>query len=376
VYSYVIGRDISEASLCPCYFFYGEETYLADEFVGQVKAVLGSTDPQHFHLDHFYLDETRWMDIIDQAKIVSFLFSPWRVFVVRIPEKKGDGEKAGGKEKKLLTAVEEKVIKGYLSGPSSRTVIVVVLPGNIKKGHSLVKFFSGFPAATVCVKEVRPRKAAEIRDWMEKKAQSLGKGLTEEAKSRLCEVVGSDLRLMANELEKLAVYADDRKVISGEDVDQVSAWLRTFEEWDIDNALESGDSGRCLIVLDKLFKAGEKPERILFRIVGFFRNILLAKTWLRERSRQRGEIFKELFPRIPDSVFSQKFERFFSLVERLREEDLRRIMKDLEQADRRIKGTDIPAQVVFEGFFLGYGRMREKRGFTATAPRWPFPPGG
>ena len=103
---------------------------------------------------------------------------------------------------------------------------------------------------------------------MDEKARSLGKGLAPEAARRLVEIVGNDLRRLDNELEKLAVFSDEGKVISARSVDEATAWVRTFDPYELDNALEEGDLRKCILVLDGLLTAGEKPEQVLSRLVG------------------------------------------------------------------------------------------------------------
>ncbi|MEW5900605.1 MAG: hypothetical protein AB1715_03985, partial [Acidobacteriota bacterium] len=80
------GEAIREDRLSPCYVFYGEETYLAEQFIRRLKAALMSPDAESFNLERFDLEETRWPDIIDVARTAPFFFSPWRIVVVDVPE--------------------------------------------------------------------------------------------------------------------------------------------------------------------------------------------------------------------------------------------------------------------------------------------------
>ena len=368
MFSLALGENLLEESLSPGYFFYGEETYPAERFVRDLQALLIPRDAGDFRPDLFYIDETNWADILDTARTMPFLFSPWRIIIVRIPEKKPDSDKGGEKEAKLVSATEEKLLKAYFASPSSRTVMVVILPGKIKKGHPLVRVFSSLPG--IVVRELKALKAYQIRPRMEEKARSVGKALTKDAVLRLLEIVGCDLRLMDNEIEKLAVYVDDRKAIDAADVNQATGWVRGFDSYELDNALEKADLRECLIVLDNLFKAGEKPVDILREIVGFFRNILMAQTQLREKSPDKKAIFKRFFPYIQETyrnLYQEKYAGFFSLVEGIRPSDLAAIFEDLENVDVRIKSSDAEAQRLFEVFLYKYCRLRKKAGVTSKA---------
>ena len=367
MFSRALGENLQEESLSPGYFFYGEETYPAERFIRELRALLIPPEAGDFRPDLFDLDETGWADILDAARTMSFLFSPWRIIIVRIPEKKPDSERIGGKEAKPVSAVEEKLLKAYFASPPSRTLMVVILAGKIRKDHSLVRIFSSLPG--VVVRELKLLRPDQIRPWMEQKARSVGKALTEDAARRLLEIVGCDMRLMENEIEKLAVYVDDRKTIDAADVNQATAWVRDFDSYELDNALGKADLRECLIVLDNLFKLGNRPEQILYRLVGFFREVLIARTQLREGVADKKEIFKRLFPKLQPSwsVSQEKFAGFFSLVEGLRESDFAILLKELENVDIGIKSTDAEEQRPFEVFLYKYCRLRKKARITSKA---------
>lgn len=368
MFSKILGKEIAEDSPAPGYFFYGEEVYLADEFVGELRRAVVAPDAQDFQLTLYYLDETKWADIIDTARTVPFLFASWRILVVKAPEKKSNGDGNGEKESKLLSAIEEKILKAYFASAAPRTVIVVILPGRIRKSHALVKLFSALPAVTV--KEMKPLRPDQIESWIVEKAASLGKAFSMEGRRRLAEIVGSDLRRLDNEIEKLTVYVDERKTIEAADVDQATAWLREYADYELDDNLAAGDFRKCLIVLDNLFKSGERPEHVLGRLFGFYKKILLARIWLEEKSRDRKEIFKTFNPNISEtfrSLYQRKFTEFFALVDRFSRADLRRILDGLAEVDTRIKSSDVPAQTAFEVFLFDYCRMRKKAAVTSKA---------
>src|SRR4030067_2482416 len=94
-----LAGEIREDRLAAGYVFYGEEDYLAEEFIRRLKRALPSPDTQGFNLERFDLAGMRWPDIIDSARTAPFFFSPWRIVVVRAVEKDRDGKEGkGGRE--------------------------------------------------------------------------------------------------------------------------------------------------------------------------------------------------------------------------------------------------------------------------------------
>lgn len=350
---FFLPKEIDEKTLLSCYFFYGEETFLAYQFIQELKKSLISPDVQDYNLERFNLEDNSWMDIIDVARTAPFLFSSWRIIVVKVPK--------GRKE--TLSTTDKKILKDYLYSPSSRSVMVIIFSGKIRKDSPLFKFFSSLPSSLVGVKELKPLKEGALFAWMDKKLLVLGKTATPEAKKRLEELIGSNLRRVNNELEKLVTFIGEKKRIELDDVNQVSGWVKTFVEWEISDNLEKADFKQSLIVLDNLFKEGIKPELIIGIITRFFRDLFLAKLWLRERDRDRKSIFKDLKPHIKErygKFYRDKYRTFFSLVEKISVKELNRFLNELGKIDLRIKTSDVSARILLESFLFDYCCLPKK----------------
>ena len=351
------GKEIKEETLIPCYFFYGEETFLAWEFVNELKEALISPEIQDYSVERFNLEDTSWAEVIDSARALPIFISPSRIIVVEVPKGK----------KESLSSREESILKDYFSSPPSKTVIVIVFSGKIKKNTSLFKFFSSLSSAVVSLKELRYLKEKALFAWMDKKFLSQGKTAAPEAKIKLQELTGNDLRRVSNEIEKLITFVGEKKVIELDDVNQVSGWIKTFFEWEIADSLGKADFERSLIVLNNLFKEGVKPEYILGSMAKFFRDIFLAKLLLKEKSMDRKAIFKELRPHIHEkfgNFYAAKFKEFFSLVEKFSMRDLNRVLAELEEVDLRMKTTSLTPQTLLESFLFDYCSPGKKERIT------------
>ena len=352
-----LNKEIKEETLASCYFFYGEETFLADQFIKELKEALISPEIQDYNVERFSLDDNSWAEVIDLARTIPFFISPWRIIVVEVPKGK----------KESLSSLEQTILKDYFSSPSSKTLIVIVISGKVKKSTSLFKFFSSLPSSVVFLKELRPLKDKALFAWMDKRFLSQGKTATPEAKKRLQELAGNDLRRVNNEIEKLITFAGEKKVIELDDINQVSGWVKTFFEWEIADALRKADFERSLIVLNNLFKEGVKPEYILGSMARFFRDIFLAKLLLKEKDFDKKAIFKELRPHIHEkfgSFYVAKFKEFFSLVEKFSMRDLNRVLTELEEIDLRMKTTTLTPKILLEGFLFDYCGLRKKERIT------------
>jgi len=365
---------LREESLLAGYLFFGEERFLAEEFIEELKRTLASSAGDEFHLTRMDLDETKWPEVIDTARTAPFLFASWRAIVVRIPErragsargrdKKGDADGEEGKGTKFLSVLDQKILRDYFASPPSRTVLVVLRAGRVRKDDTVVRFFQSLPKGVFAVLEMKPLSAAALMKRAEEKANALGKTLTERARRRLFEVIGQDLRLTLNEVEKLAIYVGEKKGIEEDDVDQATAWQRSFQSYELDDALAVADFAKGAAVLNDLLAEGERPEQIVGRLAGFFRNILAAQTRLRERSRTKEEIFRDLFPYISRNfgdLYRRKFDEFFGVVEGLSAAGMNALLGKLRKVDVRLKTTDAVPKMVLEIFLREYCLARKEK---------------
>ncbi len=127
---------LREDNLHACYFFYGEEPFLARQFIERIKEILIDKDGENNSIEKFRLEEHSWSEIIDVARTVPF-FTSRRLIIVEIPDARGA----------KLSATEEKLLNEYFQTSSTPTVMVVVFSGKVKKSSPLVKFFSSLPSS-------------------------------------------------------------------------------------------------------------------------------------------------------------------------------------------------------------------------------------
>ena len=358
---FLLNKDVQEKDLVPCYFLYGEETFLAREFLGQLKDLLISPDAQDFNLERFHLEDTTWREVIDLARTAPFMFSPHRLIYLELPSTdKKEGEGPEKKGQKLFSDMDETLVRDYLAAPATKTVLVVVFPGKSNYSRRVMKFFTSFPPSIVTAVELKPLKKDSLGTWLDHRASAWGKSITRPANDKLAELVGSDLQRLDQELDKLALFVGDKKTIDEEDVDQASGGTRDLEGWELDNALEGREAKKCLAVLANLFAGGGAPEYVLGIVSNFFRGVLAAQDGLRE-GQDKKEIFRVLKPQIRESYGRWYFDRlndFFSLVEGFSGRELDDLLQSLGRIDARLKTSDVSPRVQLDAFVVDYCRRR------------------
>jgi DNA polymerase III delta subunit len=348
VYSILLGKDINEETASPCYFLYGEEPYLAYQFLNVLKEALISPEDQQFNVERLNLNDHSWMEAIDLARSLPVFFSSWRIIVVELPKSKED----------LISAKEKKILTDYFSsGVKSQSVILIIYPGKLRRNSSL---FSLFSSPAVSMIEINPLKGKELRKWIDKNLEDVKKTASDSAKERLIELAGNDLRRLNNEMDKIVTFVGEKEMIELDDVNQVSGWVKSFVVWEITDSMTQKDYEQCLIVMNKILKnEGVPPQNVLGIISKFFRELLLAKVWLKEKDKDRRTIFRKLRPQIQESwrdLYSRKFKELFNLVDRTSMKDLNGFLAELEEIDLKVKTSDLAFQPLIEGFLYRYCR--------------------
>lgn len=348
MYSLFLNQKLTEQTIRPCYFFSGEEIFQAEQCVADIRQVLLSEE-EDFQRERFNLAETSWMTVLDTARTVPFFQMSKRLLVVDIPVRKG--EKLGPADRQELEA--------FLSSPSPHTVCVFIVHGKIRKNSVLFKLFSSKPI--VLVKEFKPLKDRELLKWMNQKLEILGKRANPAAINRFLELVGNDLALLSNEMEKVATFAADREEIEEDDVNQMSGWMKSLSEYELSNAMEKKNYERCLIALnEQLGKEGARPEMILGLVARFFRDLLMAKLRLRMEKANKKAVLREIRPYLQEyfSDYRERFQDFFSLVDGMTLSELSARLQELAWIDLKNKTSDLSFQVMMEGFFYNFCKGR------------------
>jgi DNA polymerase-3 subunit delta len=143
---------------------------------------------------------------------------------------------------------------------------------HLPKTGVLVLDVKSFPSNTRLYKQIEPAAqvvckapaAYKLPQWCQQWAQAHhGKQLHAQAASLLVELVGPEMGLLDQELEKLAVYVGKRGRIEADDVDRLVGRSRAQDTWTIFNAIGAGDARAALAILGRLFDQGEEPMRLL-----------------------------------------------------------------------------------------------------------------
>ncbi len=221
-------KDMQDAPAA-CYLLSGDDEFLKDEFIFSVKSLLpeGSAG---FNYDVFRAG----VDPTDEVLSIAATYpmeADFRVVVLR--------------DCGQLTGEEQKKILGFLSHPPGHTLFLLDC-GKISPSNA---FFKKLLTAGREVK-FRVKSRSEVSAWLRERAASAGKKLSPDAASYLEEAGGDNLRMLANEIDKLVLQSGARDEITGEDVSFSAGWAARRTGFELGSAVSRGMCPQALKILN------------------------------------------------------------------------------------------------------------------------------
>lgn len=208
-------------------------------------------------------------DVLGQARMQPMLASLQVIFLTDVQtwERLGDDSRES-----LVKQLDE-----YLQNPAPFTVLVfeaISLDQRMRLAKVLME-----KTVTVSVElsedpEERARLAVPLSLEM---AKEMGVVLEGDAAEELCELLNGELTAVQTELEKLAAYAGERRIITRADIHLLVKSARSYEVWDLADMLAARQPESALVFLDSLLREGEPPAALVGGLAWMYRKLLEAQ---------------------------------------------------------------------------------------------------
>jgi len=246
----------------------GEEVYLRDACREQLIERFVPEAARTWAVSRYSVGRGETQAALEQAQTMAML-SPQQVVFLEDAEAI---EKLG--EKNRDDAVAQ--LGAYLEDPAPFTVLVVeatTLDQRMKLGKML-----GEKALVVecgLGDNTGGRQAAAValaRAIGKEQGVEFEKGAAED----LAEFVAADLMCLKTEIDKLATYAADKKIIARADVTALVISEKTTTVWELADLLASRQPKKALEFLDRLLRDGEEPLQMLGAITWMYRKLIEA----------------------------------------------------------------------------------------------------
>ena len=178
-------------------------------------------------------------------------------------------------------------LDGLLSGFPPTTDLVFVDGSLAETNPLLVKV-----RQQATLRGFRTPRGDGLRRWILDRASSQGMAIAPDAAAELADSVGGNLRVIASELDKLAVYRW-RETVSRDDVRRVVVYSRDANIFQTVDAVIEGRASAAMAQILRTLDSGAAPVFIIAMLARQVRHLLLAKE-MRGRGLASGEIGRAL----------------------------------------------------------------------------------
>jgi DNA polymerase-3 subunit delta len=328
-------KQIKSKKFAPIYLLYGTESYFIHETKQLLMENVLDSDETDFNLANFDLEETAIEEVLEDAETLPFLGDK-RLIFVHNPYFL-TAEKPKEKVEHNLVRLE-----AYLKQPAPFSVVVFIAPyEKLDERKKLTKEFK----RTAAVFEAKPLSVSELKQWLGEQAARHGVAITEKGRERMIELAGTNLFMLSSEMNKLALYVGETKLIDEKIVENLISKSLEQNIFALVDKIVNRKVAEALRIYYDLLRLNEEPLKILALLSGQFRLIYQVKELSRRGyGQQQMASFLKTHPyRVK---LAAGYARSFS------DEELAAIIDRLAEADYKMKTGGMNKEMLIEMFLL------------------------
>lgn len=310
------------------YVLISNDSFLLEE---EKNNLIKSMNVDPFNISSYSFSDTNPLEILSELTTVSLLGEE-KVVIVSSPELLKSSYKN--------TDVLEKYIS-YFENPSEDITLIILSDFELDEKIQINKVL----ISKAKIKKIESITGDTLDTWVKNKVKANGYMIDDLAVGELIDRCGGDTSLINNELEKLMIYQDDKK-ISRESVMLLVS--KTLEDniYNLINAFFANDNRKLLSIYDDLMTLGEDEMLIISSISKKLEEIVYTKVLLKQ-GLNKDQIA---------GYFKVKPGRAYYMIEAARkvnDKSLNNLITRITDLDFAIKSGSIDKKLGLHLFILG-----------------------
>lgn len=323
-------QQIKASEFSNLYFIYGEEKYLVKHYSNLLEKKIVDPAFADFNL-HSY--DGKAVDLEDVAVAAESLpmMSEYACLIIKDLPVDSLNDDEFSKLESIVKDIPE------------TTVIIVTLPTlavNMKssKGKKVMSCFEKFGT----VVEFAHFSSQQLIKLIEKGAKERGCAFGFSEANYLLTLIGDDMSVVLNELEKICAYKKEGSVTKA-DIDAVVVKSMQARVFDLTKALFANNCDTAMSILDTLFAMKEEPINILGAIVTSYVDMYRAKVYISGgmRATDAAEDFNYRNKEFRLTNAAKTVSRFSM-------KQLRTFLEVLSEADVMLKSSSTNGRLILE----------------------------
>lgn len=307
------------------YFFFGEEIFLLNHYLGQLRKVILDELTESFNFHRFNNENFDVQSFADAVENLPMMAERTMVQVDDI-----DLFKLSEDHRNKMMSILGDI-------PDYCTVIFVYETVEFKQDKRQKKFWDVISAGQIV--EFQKQSTRDLVAWIGRHFAARGKRIAPDLCVYLIEITDGTMTTLLGEIDKIASFSGADTICKA-DIDAVTEPVLDAVVYQMTDMLGSRDYGQALVTLQKLMKMQHDPIAILGAVGGYLRRMGTAKTLL-----DRGQGMAELMRMYGLSDFAAK--KTIAAAQRFSPDFFRKAMELVLETDRKMKTSyDDPSRLV------------------------------
>lgn len=303
-------KSIEAGKFSPLYLLHGEETYFLDALAELLEEKVLQPAERSFNQTLVYGKEISMTDLVSTARRYPMM-SRYQLIIVKDAQHLKDWDK----------------LLAYAENPLESTVLVLVYRGakfdmRLKVGKALAKH------SVYLADKLRDY---QLRDWIPEYCRLKGKSIDSSAANMLIDLLGADLAVIHNELDKVFVHMTD-DFVRAVHIEQHVDFNREYNVFELQSALASRNFNKCVQIAHQMGTRSEKGEllRSVPALYNYFSKVLKVQN---TQARSKQELASVL------GVNPFFVDEYVMAARNYSAPDLERVFSAIKYLDLRLKGV-------------------------------------
>lgn len=255
--------DLAAGTAGTAYLFYGEESYLREYYVGELRKRLVPKDFEEFNYHRLEGKDLTVQALVEMAEALPMMAERTLILVSDF-----DLFRLGEEQRERLIAFLEDV-------PPYCCVVFLYDTVEYKPNRTMKKLYKAVGDHVQAV-EFRQAENSDLIAWITRRFRALGKDVDRQTAEHLIFTCGSLMTGLVPEISKIGSYAKGKSVTI-RDIDAVADPVLSAEVFKLSDAVLEGNYDRAAQILGDLLKMQTEPILILGMLGAQLRRIYTAR---------------------------------------------------------------------------------------------------
>ncbi len=307
-------KDLKQSKFLPVYILYGDEPYFIDTITDFIENNILDEAQKAFNQSILYGRDVDVKQILDHARQFPMM-SDRRVVIV----------------KEAQTMKDLKALDTYMKSPSPQTILVIA---HKKKLDGRIKWIKDAKKSEeIGMLNAQPIAEYRMSKWIKEYVRSAKLKISESAVEMMTQHLGTDLKKIANEIEKIKVNLKSGGTIDVTVIEKYVGISREFDVYALLKAMSKGDIEKVQQIVINI-EENEKNQPLQMIIPGmaaYFEKVIIVSQNFTKDDRSLGSMI---------GAYSSFVKEYRDMASRFGAIGLIKIYSLLVRADAQSKGLD------------------------------------